>query len=133
MKRIDLIKVEHNRKIGDVCEYIEPNVTEDSILYADGEPIGFYLTKMPDKMCKLADLANAEFRSKNVPKTEMARATVSNKEQYDLMVKGLTEKSRVNQFSTVARAISVFGTFLLLNSALAKSASLHILSGILVK
>jgi hypothetical protein len=28
MKRIDLIKVEHSRKIGDACEYIEPNVTE---------------------------------------------------------------------------------------------------------
>jgi hypothetical protein len=73
MKRIDLIQVEHNRKIGDVCEYIEPNVTEDCIFYADGEPIGFYLTKMPDKMCKLADLANAEFRSKNVLKTIMDR------------------------------------------------------------
>ena len=29
MKRIDLIKVEHNVKIGDKCEYIEPNVTEE--------------------------------------------------------------------------------------------------------
>lgn len=73
MKRIDLIKVEHNRKVGEKCEYIEPNVTEDCIFYADGEPIGFYLTKMPEKMCKLADLANAEFRSKNVPKTMMDR------------------------------------------------------------
>lgn len=69
MKRIDLIKVEHNVKIGDKCEYKEPNVTEDCMFYVDGEPIGFYLTKMPDKMCKLADLANAEFRSKNVPVT----------------------------------------------------------------
>ena len=73
MKRVDLIQVDHNRKTGDVCEYIEPNVTEDCIFYADGEPIGFYLTKMPEKMCKLADLANAEFRSKNVPKTTMDR------------------------------------------------------------
>jgi hypothetical protein len=75
MKRIDLIKVEHNRKIGDKCEYIEPNVTEDCIFFADGEPIGFYLTKMPEKMCKLADLANAEFRSKNVNKTTLTRRT----------------------------------------------------------
>ncbi len=75
MKRIDLIQVEHNRKIGEVCEYIEPNVTEDYIFYADGEPIGFYLTKMPEKMCKLADLANAELRSSNVPKTTMDRKT----------------------------------------------------------
>jgi hypothetical protein len=74
MKRVDLIQVEHNRKIGDKCEYIEPNVTEDCIFYADGEPIGFYLTKMPQKMCKLANLANAEFKSKNVPKSEMVRS-----------------------------------------------------------
>jgi len=74
MKRIDLIEVKHNRKIGEACEYIEPNVTEDCIFYVDGEPIGFYLNKMPEKMCKLADLANAEFRSKNVPKSLMARA-----------------------------------------------------------
>lgn len=75
MKRVDLIKVEHNVKIGDKCEYKEPNVTEDSIFYVDGEPIGFYLTKMPKKMCKLADLANAELNSSNVPKTTMDRKT----------------------------------------------------------
>jgi hypothetical protein len=73
MKRIDLIAIEHSRKIGEACEYIEPNVTEDCIFYADGEPIGFYLTKMPEKMCKLADLANAELKSDNVPKTMMDR------------------------------------------------------------
>ena len=75
MKKIDLIEVKHNRKIGQVCEYIEPNVIEDSIFYVDGEPIGFYLTKMPEKMCKLSDLANAEFRSDNVPKSKMNRGT----------------------------------------------------------
>jgi hypothetical protein len=73
MKRIDLIEVKHNRQIGEVCEYIEPNVTDDCIFYADGEPIGFYMTKMPEKMCKLADLANKEFKSKNVPKSKMNR------------------------------------------------------------
>jgi hypothetical protein len=67
MKRVDLIQISHNRKVGETCEYIEPNVTEDSIFYVDGEPIGFYLTKMPEKMCKLADLANAELRSGKVP------------------------------------------------------------------
>ena len=73
MKRIDLVPITHSKKIGDTCEYYEPNVTEDCIFYADGEPIGFYLTKMPDKMCKLADLANAEFRSERVPKSIMNR------------------------------------------------------------
>ena len=79
MKRIDLLQVENNRKIGDVCEYIEPNVTEDCIFYVDGEPIGFYMTKMPDKMCKLADLANAEFNDKGVPKAEMSRGPQGSK------------------------------------------------------
>ena len=43
MKRIDLVQVEHRRKIGDICEYIEPNVNEDSLFYADGEVVGFYI------------------------------------------------------------------------------------------
>jgi hypothetical protein len=73
MKRIDLVPITHSKKIGDTCEYYEPNVTEDCIFYADGEAIGFYLTKMPEKMCKLADLANAEFRSERVPKSIMNR------------------------------------------------------------
>lgn len=96
MKRVDLIKVEHNVKIGDKCEYIEPNVTEDSIFYADGEAIGFYITKMPEKMCKLADLANKELRSKNVPKSEMKRSS------------GFGEKNKgkeVIQYSTIIGSI----------------------------
>jgi hypothetical protein len=95
MKRIDLTEVKHNRKIGEVCEYIEPNVTEDSIFYIDGEPIGFYLTKMPDKMCKLAELANAEFRSKNVPKAIMNRTSGE---------QGTTEK--VKQYSSIIGSIA---------------------------
>lgn len=73
MKRVDLIKVEHQHKIGDICPYFEPNVTEDTMFYADGEAIGFYLTKMPEKMCQLANLADVEFNSKNVNKTSMDR------------------------------------------------------------
>lgn len=76
MKRIDLQKVEHTTKIGSRCDYREPNVVDDCILYENGEPIGFYISKMPDKMCKLADLANAEFNSKNVPKTKLDRSDV---------------------------------------------------------
>jgi hypothetical protein len=75
MKRIDLIQVEHSVKIGDKCPAFEPNVTEDCIFYADGEPIGFFMRQMPDKMCKLADLADKELKSKNVPKSSMDRKT----------------------------------------------------------
>ena len=99
MKRIDLIKVEHKVKIGDKCEYIEPNVTEDSIFYADGEAIGFYLTKMPEKMCKLADLANKELRSENVPKTEMSRGPQGNKK--DKLERLKIGKELVVQFSAI--------------------------------
>jgi hypothetical protein len=73
MKRIDLIQVEHSVKIGDKCPAFEPNVTEDCIFYVDGEPIGFFMQKMPEKACKLADLADKEFRSKAVPKTYLDR------------------------------------------------------------
>jgi hypothetical protein len=75
MKRLDLIKIAHNVKIGDICPEIEPTVTDDCILYDNGVPIGFYLKQMPTKMCKLADLANAELRSKNVPKSPMNRTS----------------------------------------------------------
>jgi hypothetical protein len=104
MKRVDLIKVNHNVKIGDVCEYIEPNVTEDCIFYADDEPIGFYMTKMPDKMCKLADLANAEFRSKSVPKSMMARAGKLRALQ---MGKSIEEANAIDveQFSTILGSV----------------------------
>jgi hypothetical protein len=101
MKRIDLIPIEHNRKIGEACEYIEPNVTEDCIFYADGEPIGFYLTKMPEKMCKLADLANAELQSKNVPKTEMQRPKMLG---FDKNGKGIVDRS-CKQFSAILGGI----------------------------
>jgi hypothetical protein len=98
MKRIDLIEVKHNRKIGEACEYIEPNVTEDCIFYADGEAIGFYLTKMPEKMCKLADLANIELNSKNVPKSNMARGVSS-----EMMAKGI--KNELSQYSTILGSV----------------------------
>ena len=73
MKRVDLIQVEHAVKIGNQCPAFEPNVKEDCIFYADGEPIGFFIRQMPEKMCKLADLADKEFRSKAVPKTYLDR------------------------------------------------------------
>jgi hypothetical protein len=102
MKRIDLIEVKHNRKIGEACEYIEPNVTEDCIFYADGEPIGFYMTKMPEKMCKLADLANAEFRSKNVKKTLLTRRTGDG---IDEKTGNFKYKNEVEQLSAIIGSI----------------------------
>ena len=90
MKRIDLKQVDHPVKIGDNCGSFEPNVTEDCIFYDNGEPVGFFMRQMPDKACKLADLADKELRSKNVPKSEMKRSS------------GLhSEANEVLQFSTI--------------------------------
>ncbi len=98
MKRIDLIKIDHNRKIGEVCEYIEPNVTEDCVFYSNGEAIGFYLSKMPEKMCKLADLANNELQSNNVPKSKMNRSDAVKK----FYEGGMEEmKKGVSQYSAI--------------------------------
>jgi hypothetical protein len=98
MKRVDLIQISHNRKVGETCEYIEPNVTEDCIFYADKEPIGFYLTKMPEKMCKLANLANLEFKTKNVPKSQMNRKQTDGFDEE----KGIWKyKNMVSQMSTI--------------------------------
>lgn len=76
MKKIELVKINHSVKIGEKCNYIIPNVVDDCIFYADGEPIGFYIKSMTEKANRLADLANAEFRSKNVPKTKLDRSDV---------------------------------------------------------
>lgn len=102
MKRIDLIKIDHNVKIGDKCAYIEPNITEDCVFYDNGEPIGFYMSKMPEKMCRLADLANQELRSKNVPKSEMKRSSgFSDKKnevlQYSTIIGGVPPKPHMRR------------------------------------
>lgn len=96
MKRIDLVKVEHDVKMGDMCPYIEPNITEDSIFYSEeGEAIGFYQKQMPKRMCELANIADAELRSKRVPKTVMTRST---------KVEADNGGARVEQFSTILGA-----------------------------
>ena len=81
MKRVDLIKVEHNVKMGDTCLSYEPNITEDCIFYENDEPVGFYIKEMPEYMCKLADIANAEVRSDRVPKNLNARMPTDGKDE----------------------------------------------------
>lgn len=101
MNKTELKEVKHTTKIGSVCEYKEPNITEDTIFYVDGEPIGFYMSKMPEKMCKLADLADKELLSNNVPKTEMQRPKMLG---FDANGKGVVDRS-IKQFSTILGAV----------------------------
>lgn len=97
MKRVDLEPVEHTVKIGQPCPEIDPNVTEDCIFYAEGEPIGFFMRSMPDKACKLADLANKELLGKNVPKSSMDRKPTD----------GFDEEKGVYRYKNVVRQWSV--------------------------
>lgn len=75
MKKIDLVKVDHSIKIGDVCGSIESNIKEDCIFYEDGKPIGFFITNIEGKLKQYVEIANKEFRSKNVPKSTMKRSS----------------------------------------------------------
>ena len=100
MERIDLKLVKHNVKIGDVCEYKEPNILEDCIFYDGEEPIGFYLKKMPEKMCKLAEISDKELTSKNVPKQNMDR-----KKPLGVDENGKNEYRVISQYSTILGSI----------------------------
>lgn len=90
MRSIELKKVVHGIKIGDVCGDIEPNITEDSLFVDNGEVIGFYLKQIPQSLSKFIEVANAEFQSDRVPKSTMNRTSGE---------QGQTE--RVQQFSTI--------------------------------
>lgn len=90
MKRIDLVKIPHNVQIGDICGHIEPNVTEDSIFYDNGEAIGFYIKNIDGKLKQYIEIANNELLSERVPKSEMRRSS------------GLRDSSmEVKQYSTI--------------------------------
>lgn len=78
MKKLELRQVEHSVKVGDTCGYIEPNILEDTLFIVDNEPIGFYIKdigKYSAKASQLADIADKELRSKNVPKSLMKRSS----------------------------------------------------------
>lgn len=99
MNTIELITIPNETKVGDVCGDLEPNITEDTIFTLNGEVVGFYLKKMPDKLNKLIDIANAEFLTDRVPKETMNRGPVGSK--YHQMKQEALGIKRVSQFSTI--------------------------------
>jgi hypothetical protein len=93
---------EHGFKIGEAPGRIEPNVNEDTLFVDNGEVVGFYIkdiSKYSVKASKLADLADVELRSKNVPKKMMNRSS-SFKEFYDKKNSSSGDKG-VQQYSTI--------------------------------
>jgi hypothetical protein len=97
MRTLELIKVEHNVKIGDVCEYIEPNITEDSLFVENGEVVGFFIRDISnynEQLSKLVAVANNELLSSRVPKSTMKRSS------------GLLDKAaEVLQYSTIIGSV----------------------------
>jgi len=95
MKKIELIQVEHNVKVGDLCETKEPNITEDSLFMFEGEPVGFFITQIEGKLKQFIEIANNEFRSDRVPKSTMARA--SGVEQYSTIIGSVPPKPHLRR------------------------------------
>lgn len=94
MKPLHLQKIMHTVTVGQKTPSITPNVTEDSLFYYNGEKIGFYMRSVPERMQKLANVANAELLSKRVPKSEMRRSS------------GLRDEGKeVLQFSTIIGSV----------------------------
>jgi hypothetical protein len=107
MKRVDLIKIPHNVKLGEKCGHIEPNITEDTIFYEDGVPIGFYIrdiSKYSDRAAKLANICDIEFRSKRVPKKTMDRP--------DVVRKAVEEGKSPKQIMAEGRGCSQYSTII---------------------
>jgi hypothetical protein len=100
MKLINLQKVEHEIKVGKKCEYIEPNITEDSLFYLEGKLVGFYISSVEGKFKSYLEIANKEFRSDNVPKSKMNRSDTM-KEFKNGKSWAEAAKSGVSQYSTI--------------------------------
>lgn len=107
MIKLQMQKVEHSRKIGSRCEYIEPNVKESCYLYEGDELVGAYISDVKKDYPKLASvmsIANAEFLSDRVPKTLLERADVMAKVQAG-MTRAEAKKAGTVQYSTIIGSI----------------------------
>lgn len=107
MKTLQLVKQNHRIKIGDTCQYYEPNITDDCILLEGEEVVGFYITNVENyspRLSKLLSVANNEFRSKNVPKSLMTRAAavMDGYEKYGKR----GEENLVEQYSTILGSVA---------------------------
>jgi hypothetical protein len=107
MKTVELVKQNHSIKVGDKCEYYEPNINYDCILKEGEEIVGFYIQNLDDyslNLSKLLSVANNEFRSENVPKSTMTRsaAVMDGYEKYGKR----GEENLVEQYSTILGSVA---------------------------
>ena len=95
MNRLELKQVQHSVQVGDNCEYKEPNILEDTLFVQDGELVGFFLKNITGRLKDLIEIANNEFRSDNVPKSTMVRA--SGVEQYSTIIGSVPPKPHLRR------------------------------------
>lgn len=98
MKILKLKEKQHKIKVGNKCKYIDPTITENCLLENNGEIIGFYIKDVKEysqKLISYLDIANKEFRSNRVPKSNMGRST-------GLMGKGEV----ILQYSTILGSVA---------------------------
>ena len=113
MKKLQLELVEHETRVGKKCGEIEPNVTEDCIFIDDGEPVGFYISKINGKLKQLVEVANNEFISDNVPKSKMRRSDTINKY---FVLKNSREPNTVGENTRLADQLGVIQMSTILGS-----------------
>jgi len=107
MNRVDLVKTEHDIKVGQICEDYIPNITEDCVFFEDGKPIGFFIKSINGKLKEIINVANSEFRSKNVPKVQMDRSQLVKKaNKSKISPKNLSKLGNgCSQYSTIIGSI----------------------------
>ena len=101
MKRMDMEFKEHKTRIGDNCPHLNPSITEDTIFYVDDEPVGLYIKTLKGDIKKFLDIANAEFRGDNVPKSLMERADVIMFQREHGITRKQSREFTTTQYSTV--------------------------------
>ena len=85
MKTIHLKQIHHDYKTGDKPSEIAPSLSDDAIFVVDGKPVGFYISKVPERLKKLVDVADAELNSVRVPKSEMRRSSGRNGQDSEVL------------------------------------------------
>ena len=107
MVKLQLQKVDKPVKIGDETPYYEPNVKESCLLYDGDDLVGFYIKDISEyspKLVQLISLANKEFRSPNVPKSEMSRGPQGSKK--DKIERAKAGVKLVTQYSTIIGSVA---------------------------
>lgn len=95
MINLEVKTFKHGYAKNSACPEIEPNVKEDTLFLSEGVPVGFFLKSIPKEFQNILNIANAEFLTDRVPKSNMTRISG---------VKG-EKTSRMQQFSTIIGSV----------------------------